>query len=78
VRGLLELGGGQGRDTLFFAQSGFEVDVLDYVESAVEMIQSKAQAAGFSERIRALHHDVRQAGRAARARSRRAAASHPG
>ncbi len=27
---ILELGGGQGRDTLFFAQNGFRVHVVDY------------------------------------------------
>jgi tRNA G46 methylase TrmB len=27
---ILELGGGQGRDTLFFAQQGFQAYVLDY------------------------------------------------
>ena len=30
VMELLELGGGQGRDTMFFAQNGFHVQVLDY------------------------------------------------
>jgi len=27
---ILELGSGQGRDTLFFARSGFQVHALDY------------------------------------------------
>jgi cyclopropane fatty-acyl-phospholipid synthase-like methyltransferase len=34
VRTILELGGGQGRDTLFFAHQGFHVSVLDYGMSA--------------------------------------------
>lgn len=42
---LLELGGGQGRDTVFFAQNGFEVYVLDYAESAIEAIEQKDELA---------------------------------
>ena len=38
---ILELGGGQGRDTLFFAGAGFHVHVLDY--SAAETIPRHAQ-----------------------------------
>lgn len=35
---LLELGGGQGRDSIFFAQNGFQVSVLDSAESGVKDI----------------------------------------
>jgi len=56
---ILELGGGQGRDTIFFAQSGFRVYVLDYCEGAVEAITQKAQALGLSQSITAMCHDVR-------------------
>ena len=38
---ILELGGGQGRDTLFFVQEGFQVYVLDYSREAVETIAKK-------------------------------------
>jgi tRNA G46 methylase TrmB len=37
---LLELGGGQGRDSLFFARRGFQVEVLDYSPPGVETITS--------------------------------------
>ena len=40
---ILELGGGQGRDTIYFAQNGLEVYVLDYTESGVTAIKQKAQ-----------------------------------
>ncbi|MFN2361169.1 MAG: class I SAM-dependent methyltransferase, partial [Marinobacter sp.] len=40
---ILELGGGQGRDTLFFARAGFNVHVLDYSQSAVDSIAEKAE-----------------------------------
>ena len=39
---LLELGAGQGRDTLFFAQAGFEVVAIDYTDSGVAEIARKA------------------------------------
>jgi len=56
---LLELGGGQGRDTLFFARAGFRVHVLDYSESAVDAITKRAQQQGLGGAITALRHDVR-------------------
>ncbi len=45
---ILELGGGQGRDTLFFAQNGFRVTVLDYSEEGIKTITKKAYAADLS------------------------------
>jgi len=57
---ILELGGGQGRDTIFFAQSGFQVYVLDYCESGVETITQKAKESGVSKSITAACHDVRK------------------
>ncbi len=56
---LLELGGGLGRDTIFFAQSGFRVYVLDFCEIAVEAITQKAQALDLSQSITVMCHDVR-------------------
>jgi SAM-dependent methyltransferase len=57
---ILELGGGQGRDTLFFAGNGFQITVLDYSDSAVKTIADKAQKLGLSGYITALRHDVRE------------------
>lgn len=59
VHTILELGGGQGRDTLFFAHQGFHVSVLDYAEHGVQAIAQKAQALGLSPYVTALCHDVR-------------------
>ena len=39
---ILELGGGQGRDILFFGKNDFQVDVIDYSESSVIAILNKA------------------------------------
>lgn len=57
---ILELGGGQGRDTLFFAQNGIRVCTLDYSESAVRTITDKARELDLSGSITALQHDVRE------------------
>ena len=57
---LLELGGGQGRDTLFFAREGFHVTALDYSQAAVESITAKAEAAGLANLVTAIRHDVRE------------------
>jgi len=56
---ILELGGGQGRDTIYFARNGFQVHMLDYSDSAVRAITNKAQELNLSSSITALQHDVR-------------------
>lgn len=56
---ILELGAGQGRDTLFFAQQGFKVYALDYTSVGAEAINKKAKAMSLSENITVIQHDVR-------------------
>ncbi len=56
---ILELGAGQGRDTLFLAQNGFEVHALDYSESGLSAIRKKAEEGGFADHITTKQHDVR-------------------
>lgn len=58
---LLELGGGQGRDTIFFATEGLHVNVLDYAQPAIEAILDKAKILGLGEFVLAQKHDVREA-----------------
>jgi SAM-dependent methyltransferase len=58
-RRVLELGGGQGRDTLFFAAEGLDIHVLDYAQPGVDAILRKAADAGLASRITAAQHDVR-------------------
>ena len=41
---VLELGAGQGRDTLYLARRGFHVDALDYAPEGLEEIEAKAGA----------------------------------
>lgn len=57
---ILELGAGQGRDTLFFAQNRFQVQVLDYTAEGTECIRQKAADHGLSDRITAIQHDIRK------------------
>jgi len=57
---ILELGGGRGRDTIFFAQNGFQVTVLDYCGSGIETITQKSKDLGVSKSITAACHDVRK------------------
>jgi len=60
VRSLLELGSGQGRDTLFFLASGLEVTALDYAEGGLEQIRGKAVEAQIAAGLTVLTADVRQ------------------
>ena len=59
-KSILELGAGQGRDTLFFACKGFFVHALDYTSIGVAEIQKKAAEQGLSQSISATRHDVRE------------------
>lgn len=56
---LLELGGGQGRDTLFFAEQGFQVTVLDYSTAGICAISETAATSDLSSRITPRCHDLR-------------------
>jgi SAM-dependent methyltransferase len=57
-RRLLELGCGQGRDTLFFGSSGLHVTATDYSQSALDAVTANARSAGLSARIDTRRHDV--------------------
>ncbi len=56
---VLELGPGQGRDTLLFAAGNLRVIAVDYAESGLAQITAKAEAAGLGASIRPLVSDVR-------------------
>jgi SAM-dependent methyltransferase len=57
---LLELGGGQGRDSFFFARKGLHVTMLDYSQIAVDTVNRKAQVSELGELVTAIRHDVRE------------------
>jgi Predicted S-adenosylmethionine-dependent methyltransferase len=56
---VLELGSGQGRDTLFFAQKGFQITSVDYCTVGITAISEKAKRLGLSQWIVPLCHDIR-------------------
>jgi SAM-dependent methyltransferase len=58
-RRILELGAGQGRDTLFLAEKGFVMVALDYAESGFRSIRHKSQALNLSQTVDVLRQDVR-------------------
>jgi SAM-dependent methyltransferase len=57
---VLELGAGQGRDTLYLARRGFHVHALDYAPEGVDAIDGKAAASGLADRVTVELHDVRE------------------
>ena len=59
-RRILELGSGQGRDTLFFLQQGFEVCAVDYSEPGLRDVLNRAGRAGLKGGLKTVVHDVRQ------------------
>jgi len=57
---LLELGAGQGRDTLYFAGLGIRVYALDYSESGLWGIIDKGIRTDLGEMIAPVFHDLRK------------------
>ena len=57
---ILELGGGHGRDTIFFGTRRFHVDVLDYCDNSVQTIKKIASQLHISQYITPSCHDVRE------------------
>ena len=60
ARDLLELGAGQGRDTLGFLRTGLTVTALDYAPGALTRLQQAATSAGLAGRLTTIAHDVRE------------------
>ena len=56
---VLELGAGQGRDTLALLEAGFTVTALDYAEPALRELRARAKTAGTINRLTVGQHDVR-------------------
>jgi SAM-dependent methyltransferase len=57
---VLELGAGQGRDTLYLARQGLHVTALDFAPGTIETLISKARDAGLADMVSAARHDIRQ------------------
>jgi SAM-dependent methyltransferase len=59
-RSVLELGAGQGRDTLYLARQGLQVTALDMAPGTVETISAKAREAGLASMVNVASHDMRE------------------
>ena len=57
---ILELGGGHGRDTIFFATRKLNVAVLDYCDNSIQSIKKIASQLHISEYINPSCHDIRE------------------
>jgi SAM-dependent methyltransferase len=60
IHDLLELGVGQGRDTLAFLRAGLTVTALDYAAGALARLYRVAADAGLASRLTTVAHDVRE------------------
>jgi DNA-binding transcriptional ArsR family regulator len=58
ARDLLELGAGQGRDTLLLARRVFDVRALDFSERGVRAIREQAVRAGLTDGVQPVARDV--------------------
>ena len=59
ITNILELGAGQGSDTLFFAQKGFHIQILDFSQTAINNIIKKAKTLGIDKLITGKTHNVK-------------------
>ena len=59
ITNILELGAGQGSDTLFFAQKGFHIQILDFSQAAVDNVIKRAKTLGVDKLITGKIHNVR-------------------
>lgn len=57
---ILEIGAGQGRDTLYFGSNNLTVNALDYSNKALLEIREKANKEGFLDHIETSQHDIRK------------------
>jgi SAM-dependent methyltransferase len=60
VKKILELGGGQGRDTLYFAENGFEITVVEYTTAGIQAIKKSSAERELTHLITPVFHDVRK------------------
>ena len=60
VSNVVELGGGQGRDTLFFAKNNIRVTALDYSQEGIDEINRKVNSLGLADYVSAICYDIRK------------------
>lgn len=57
---ILELGAGQGRDTLYFASKGFNVHVIEYSQVAINDLKRKLKKFNLNSMVKITYHDLRE------------------
>jgi SAM-dependent methyltransferase len=57
---ILELGGGQGRDSLFLASKGFDVTMIECSEIGLAQTESSARKRGLSGLVHLVHDDLKE------------------
>ena len=60
IKKILELGAGLGRDTIYFAKNGIEVEALDYSNTAIASINRKRDELKLDKLIETQLFDVRK------------------
>lgn len=60
IKSVLELGAGQGRDTIYLARNGFNVTSTDYAKSAIIAVNDKSKHLNLSNYINTIELDVKQ------------------
>ena len=60
VHSILELGAGQGRDTIYSLENGFDVTVVDYSRTGLTAIEKKIKKLKLPGRIHFVHHDLKK------------------
>ncbi len=58
--GLLDVGCGNGRNSLHFAEAGWRVTSVDLIEPTLEALRQKATASGLAEKIQTQRADLSQ------------------
>ncbi len=59
-KNILELGSGDGRDTLFFLKEGFHLHAVDYASSSLDQISDQAKTLGVDTHLASTCLDIRQ------------------
>lgn len=59
-KNILELGSGDGRDSLFFLKNGFHLHAVDYATSSLDQIFDQAKNLGLDTHLMCTCHDIRQ------------------
>jgi SAM-dependent methyltransferase len=60
INNIIEIGAGLGRDTIFFAKNGINIEALDYSPTAIKIIKKKAEENKLSISIKTKIFDIRK------------------